>query len=628
MSHVTRQLFAIPPSQTGITEGFWKERLAVNRTAVIPAEYKQCKETGRLDVWTWKPGDPNEPHIFWDSDVAKWIEAVAYAHYEEPDPVAEAQVDAYIEAMSKAQAPDGYCNSHFLRVEPDMRWTDLRNAHELYCAGHFIEAAVAYFQATGKDALLKIMLRYIEHIRATFGTAPGQKRGIPGHQEIELALVRLYHLTKNPMHLELATYFVNERGHFPHYWDIEMEAWKIRGYYPRWAHPYEYAQSEMPARELSIVKGHAVRAMYFYAAMADIAAETSDVALLDACHRLWDDLTRHKLYITGGIGSSRDNEGFTGNYDLPNETAYSETCAAIGLVLWAQRLLAINPHRRYSDLIETALYNAILSGFSLDGIRFFYDNPLASRGHHTRQEWFGCSCCPTNVGRFLGALPQYIANTSSDGLWVHQYISSQISAAINNASVTLQQQTNYPWTPDIHLTVTPSASVRFTLRLRIPAWTDNPALLINGEKHSCVPDANGYLAIHREWQPGDTLTLTLPLTLRYLYARPEVNADAGRAALLRGPIVYCIEEIDNGKALASVIHPPLATWKEIPGTGLFKDIPLLQTLSASAPLPCEQHAPLYATAPAPLAPKKLLAIPYALWDNRGMGEMCLWLRQP
>ena len=625
MSPVTRQLLPIPLSQAAIVAGFWKERLAVNRTAIIPAEQKQCKETGRLDVWTWKPGQPNEPHIFWDSDVAKWIEAVAYAHYEQPDPVAEAQADAYIEAMGKAQAADGYCNSHFLRVEPAMRWTDLRNAHELYCAGHLIEAAVAYYQATGKDALLKIMLRYVDYIRTVFGTAPGQIRGYCGHQEIELALVKLYHLTRDPKHLELAAYFVNERGHFPHYWDIEMEAWKSRGGYPRWLHSYEYSQSEMPARELSIVKGHAVRAMYFYSAMADLAAETNDVALLDACHRLWHDLTQHKTYVTGGLGSSRDNEGFTAAYDLPNETAYSETCAAIGLVFWAQRLLAITPDRRYADLIEIALYNAILSGASLDGVKFFYDNPLASNGKHNRQDWFGCSCCPTNVGRFLSALPQYIANTSADGIWIHQYISSQVTAEINGTSVTLRQQTDYPKTPDILFTITPAKPARFTLRLRIPAWAENSTLLINNASISCTPDPHGYVAITRDWQPGDTVKLTLPLTVRYIYARPEVSYDAGRAALMRGPIVYCVEEIDNGKALASAVLPDLSTWRELPGDGMFQHFTLLETSSATAPLPCPDGAPLYTTTPVPLAPKKLRAVPYFLWNNRGPGEMRVWL---
>ena len=626
MHHVSRQLFAIPPTQTGITEGFWKERLEVNRTAIIPAEHKQCKETGRLDVWSWKPGMPNEPHIFWDSDVAKWIEGIAYARYQQPDPVAEAQADAYIETMRKGQAADGYCNSHFLLVRPEWRWANLRNDHELYCAGHFIEAAVAYFQATGKDALLNIMLRYVDCIRKKFGTGPDQIRGLPGHPEIELALVRLYHLTNDPKHLELAAYFVNERGNTPHYWEAEQKALEARGgsIGLNWAP--NYAQSDLPARELAIVTGHAVRAMYFYCGMADIAAETHDVALLDACHRLWDDLTQHKLYVTGGIGSSRDNEGFTAPYDLPNETAYSETCAAIGLVFWAQRLVAITPDRRYTDLIELALYNAILSGVSLDGIRFFYDNPLASNGKHMRQEWFGCSCCPTNVGRLLGALPGYIANTSDDGLWVHQYISSEIRADVKGATVTLRQKTDYPKTPDIHITLDPAAPARFTLHLRIPAWADAPTLLINGEPAACKPEANGYLAITREWRAGDTLKLSLNLALRYVYARPEVAYDAGRAVLMRGPVVYCVEEIDNGNALGSVILPNLATWRERSGDGIFKHFTLLETDSAAAPLPCDSAAPLYTTAPLPLAQKKLRAIPYLFWNNRGAGEMRVWLR--
>ena len=589
MSKNSRRLSAIPLKQSSVTGGFWMGRMEVNRTAIIPAEYKQCKETGRLDVWSWKPGMPKEPHIFWDSDVAKWIEAVAYAHCEYPDPEAEAHVDEYVESMRKGQAPDGYCNSHFLLVEPEMRWTDLRNCHELYCAGHFIEAAVAYHQATGKDALLNIMLRYIDCIAAKFGRGEGQIRGVPGHQEIELALVRLYHHTHDPKHLELAKYFVDERGASPHYWDVEFEAWKARGGYRGWAWAPEYSQSEMPARELSVVKGHAVRAMYFYSAMADVASETSppDAALLDACDRLWDDLTRHKLYITGGLGSSRANEGFTDPYDLPNETAYSETCAAIGLVFWAQRMLAIKPDRRYADLIEIALYNAILSGVSLDGVKFFYDNPLASAGNHMRQEWFGCSCCPTNVGRLLGALPQYIANTSDDGIWIHQYIASRVQTAIDGVAIAVSQETDYPRSPAIRIAINPDKPVRFTLRLRIPAWADAQcvkAVLANRElDSSCVKrEPNGYLAITDEWRPGDALNLTLPLTVRYVHARPEVGYDAGRAVLMRGPIVYCIEENDNGKNLACVRLPQeVSAWREcetnLPEHKIFEHFALLET---------------------------------------------------
>ena len=638
MPDITRQLSDIPASQAAITGGFWKKRLAVNRAAILPSVHKQCAETGRLGAWSWQPGQPATPHIFWDSDVAKWIEAVAYAHYENPDPGAEARADAYIASMAKGQAADGYCNSHYLLVEPEMRWTDLRNGHELYCAGHFIEAAVAYHQATGKDALLNIMLRYVACIRDTFGTGPGQSRGIPGHPEIELALIRLYHHTRDRKHLELAAHFINQRGQKPIWWDVEAEAWKARGGYHNFAWPPEYAQSEMPARELSLVRGHAVRAMYFYSAMADLAAETRDVALLDACHRLWDDLTRRKLYITGGLGSSRDNEGFTGPYDLPNETAYSETCAAIGLVFWAQRMLAIAPHRRYADLIETVLYNAIPSGVSLDGVKFFYDNPLASNGRHARQDWFGCSCCPTNVARFLGALPHYIANTSGDGIWIHQYISSHVQAAINGVTVGVSQSTDYPRSPLVCVTINPDKPVRFTLRLRIPAWLDaqcgadqtqhiHVRLVNRALAPSCVErEANGYLAITHEWQRGDTLHVTLPLAPRYVYARPEVADDAGRAVLMRGPVVYCVEEADNGKALASVVLPPVpAAWRERAGDGIFEDFMLLETDAASAPEIPANDAPLYADKPAPLAGKKLVAVPYALWNNRGPGEMRVWM---
>ena len=646
MPDISRQLSEIPLGNTTLTGGFWKERLAVNRAAIIPAERKQCQETGRLDVWAWQPGRPKTPHIYWDSDAAKWIEAVACARHEKPDPEAEARVDAYVAAMEKAQAPDGYCNSHYLLVEPDMRWTDLRNGHELYCAGHLIEAAVAYHQATGKDALLNIMLRYVDCIRKTFGTGPGQIRGIPGHPEIELALIRLYHHTRDPKHLELAAYFINQRGQKPLYWDAEEEAWEDRGGYKGWRWPPEYAQSDKPARELSEVRGHAVRAMYFYAAMAGLAAETNDAALLGACHRLWDDLTRHKLYITGGIGSSRDNEGFTGPYDLPNETAYSETCAAIGLVFWAQRLLAITPHRRYADLIETVVHNAIPAGVSLDGLKFFYDNPLASNGRHARKEWFDCSCCPTNVGRFLPTLPQLIADTSADGLWVHQYMPCEINANIMGTDVLVTMGADCLTSGDIALGVYPYASKRFTLRLRIPEWADGyEVMVILKDRNIAVPPGedeqlkvdreedkpheNGYFTITRKWYRGDIVSIKFGIAPRYVHAHPLAGENAGRAALMRGPVVYCVEEADNGKGLGGVVLPASpSAWREVPGTGMFKGFTLLETDAASAPVLPEPGAPLYAEKPAPLAPKKLTAIPYALWNNRGPGEMRVWMLCP
>jgi DUF1680 family protein len=354
----------LPLNNVTIDGGFWGPRLEINRQRTLPIEYKQCKDTGRIDAFRldWKPGAGPAPHIFWDSDVAKWIEAASYALNSHPDAALEGVVDETIALIASAQQADGYLNTHFTVVEPGKRWTNLRDRHELYCAGHLIEAGVAHFQATGKRALLDVVCRYADHIAAVFGPGPAQKRGYPGHEEIELALVKLYRATGERRYLDLSLYFINERGSQPHYYDLEaLERGEEPGKFR--FKTYAYMQAHLPVREQRQVVGHAVRAMYLYAAMADLAAETGDESLLQACEVLWEDLCLRKMYLTGGIGPSTDNEGFTGAYDLPNETAYAETCASIGLVFWAQRMLQSGCESRYADVMEGALYNGVLIGW-------------------------------------------------------------------------------------------------------------------------------------------------------------------------------------------------------------------------------------------------------------------------
>jgi len=401
-----------------VDDRFWTPRQETNRLVTLPIEYRQCRKTGRLRAWklNWRPGRGNPPHIFWDSDAAKWLEAVGYSLAARPDRKLERLADKVIDDIAAAQRPDGYLNIYYSVVEPDQRWTNLRDRHELYCAGHLMEAAVAYHQATGKRKLLDVLCRYADHIDATFGRSRGKKRGYPGHEEIELALVKLYHATGEKRYLKLAKYFVDERGRRPHYYDKEARA---RGDDRKkyWPGTYEYNQSHLPVRRQSAVVGHAVRAFYLYAGMADVAAETHDGELLAACKRLWRDATRHKMYVTGGVGPSGRNEGFTRTYDLPNETAYAETCAAIALVFFAHRMLQIEADAHYADVMERALYNGTISGVSADGTRFFYTNPLAAapparaaggKPEPHRREWFGCACCPPNIARLIASLPQYV----------------------------------------------------------------------------------------------------------------------------------------------------------------------------------------------------------------------------
>ncbi|MGH2346025.1 MAG: glycoside hydrolase family 127 protein, partial [Chloroflexota bacterium] len=369
-------------ADVAIDDAFWLPRLRINRERTIPFEYAQCKDTGRIDALRlrWKPGDQPVPHPFWDSDVAKWIEAASYSLAVHPDPALDARVDDTIALLASAQQPDGYLNTYFTVVKPGERWTDLRDAHELYCAGHLIEAGVAHFESTGKRSLLEVVSRYADHIDCIFGREPGRKRGYCGHEEIELALVKLYRATHEQRYLRLAQYFVDERGREPFYFDREAAERGTPGYFERHQSggalrtSREYNQAHQPVRDQKEVVGHSVRAMYLYSAMADLAGETGDAGLLDACRRLWDHLNGTRLYLTGGIGSAAQNEGFTADYDLPNRTAYAETCAAIGLVFWAHRMVQVEADGRYIDRLEQALYNGVLSGVSLDGTRFFYEN--------------------------------------------------------------------------------------------------------------------------------------------------------------------------------------------------------------------------------------------------------------
>lgn len=407
----------LPLQSVTLDDRFWRPRLEVNRTATLPFLYEQLERVGAIDALDLRPrplrvpchpGSAVTPQMWWDSDIAKWIETAAYALATHPDAALEAQVDALVEKIAAAQQPDGYFNTFFTAIESQNRLTNERDWHELYNAGHLIEAAVAYTQATGKTAFLDVMERYIRFLMGVYGPHPGQKHGYPGHEEIELALVKLSRLTGKREYLEFARYFVDERGRQPYFFDEEARA---RGEEPSSellshgdALPYEYMQAHKPMREQDKVVGHAVRAMYLYSAMADLAAELGDESLRQACERLWADLTSRRLYVTGGLGPSAHNEGMTTNYDLPNDTAYAETCAAVGLVFWAQRMLNLTGDGQYTDLMERALYNNVLSGVAQDGRRFFYDNPLESHGDKHRWEWHSCPCCPPNVSRLLASL--------------------------------------------------------------------------------------------------------------------------------------------------------------------------------------------------------------------------------
>jgi DUF1680 family protein len=618
-----------------LQDGLWAPRQRAVRERTVPFLFSQCEKNGlieALDVDS-PPGPlripfnnrPNTAVMYWDSDIAKCIEMASYTLATHYDAAIDARIDDLIARIAKAQQPDGYFNSYFIRREPAKRWTNLRDWHELYCAGHLIEAAVAHRQATGKTTLLDLMRRYVDYIAIVFGPGPNQKRGYCGHPEIELALVKLYHLTGERRYLDVAKFFVDERGRQPHYFDHEA---RDRGQDPaaRFHGTYEYSQSHVPVREQRQVVGHAVRAMYLYSAMADLAGEFGDTSLMDACKTLWADLTGKRLYVTGGLGPSARNEGFTADYDLPNETAYAETCAAVGLIFWAHRLLLVERDARYADMMELALYNGALSGLSLDGEQFFYDNPLASRGEHHRWTWHRCPCCPPNIGRLIASLGQYVYSTGPDEAAVHLYVTGRAQFAIGDVNVTLTQATQYPWDGVVRIAVEPEQSSEFALRLRIPGWSRKASLEINGAAVDlkAVMD-RGYAHIRRSWQKGDSVTLTLEMLPERIYAHPEVAADAGRVALKRGPIVYCVEGNDNKAAAHRIVLP-----RESRITAQF-DPDLLTgvgTLSAEALVigPWEEGT-LYRADPPQAQRTTIRAIPYSFWANREPAEMRVWLRE-
>jgi DUF1680 family protein len=616
----------LPLASVVIADEFWAPRLRTNRERTIPIEYEQCRTTGRFDALrlNWEPGMEPIPHIFWDSDVAKWIEAASYTLATHPDPRLEAQLDEVIALLASAQQPDGYLNTHFTVVEPGKRWTNLRDRHELYCAGHLIEAAVAHFQATGQRTLLDVLCRYADHIDRTFGPRPGQARGYPGHEEIELALVKLYHATGELRYLELSRYFVEERGRQPHYYDLEARA---RGEDPAsyWAKTYAYLQAHVPVRAQHEVVGHAVRAMYLYSALADLAGETGDRTLLETCEELWLHLCTRNLYITGGIGPSPANEGFTADYDLPNESAYAETCAAIGLVFWNQRLLQLECDARYADVLERALYNGVLSGVSLDGERFFYENPLASQGHHHRQAWFDCACCPPNLARLLASLGQYIYAYNKTDLVVHLYVQGSGRFSMDGQDILLHQETRYPWEGLVKLRFEMDRPAAFGLKLRIPGWCHSARLSVNGEPVEIAPFLErGYVRVERLWQPVDQVTLELPMPVERIYAHPHVRQTAGQVALQRGPLVYCLEAVDHSVPLQCILLPHDAQLSTHFEPELLGGVNVL-TAEALAADSSDWDATLYRAQAPVLKACRLTAIPYYAWDNRQPGQMRVWL---
>jgi uncharacterized protein len=618
-------LTAVPFTDVRISDTFWSPRQQANRDRSIPHSIDWCEQSGRIRNFAKAAGlvpGKFEGIFFNDSDVYKVIEGACYSLATHPDPVLSARIDDIISTIAAAQQKDGYLNTYYTLAEPGKRWTNFPVMHELYCAGHLFEAAVAHYQATGKRTLLDVACRFADHIDSVMGPGSGKRHAVPGHEEIELALMKLWRATGQERYAKLAQHFIDERG-------VERPDRKSAG---------EYCQDHKPVREQSEVCGHAVRAMYLYSGMADVAAYTGDKGLTDALDRLWHDLVDKKMYVTGGIGSSASNEGFTTAYDLPNDAAYAETCAAIGNVMWNHRmnllhlnLLHQSDERRkghgdakYADLMEQTLYNGMASGVSLDGTKFFYVNPLASRGAHHRQPWFDCACCPSNMVRVLASLGGYVAAQSDDDIYINLYIDSTIRVKLAETTVTLRVETRYPWEDKVKITVTPEKSAIFSLCLRVPEWCGKDRqFLLNGTNPDMEDRPGYYTCIANTWKAGDTVEVTLPMEVRRIEAHPAVRANAGRVAIQRGPIVYCLEGTDNAGRARSLALPHDAKLEPMFRSDLLGGVTVL-TGTARVATRQGWDGVLYRRVVEPES-QPVTAVPYCVWDNREAGDMVVWI---
>jgi len=604
------KLRSVPVENVQLEDSFWLPRISTLHEKTLPSQHRIFEETGRIFNFQRVSGKKKGEFkglYFNDSDVYKWVEAAAFALANKKSDELYKLVRQTLSEILSAQDCDGYLNTYFSFEKKKERWSNLRDMHELYCAGHFIQAAIAYYRAIGEKEVLDAACRLADHINKIFG--PNGRTGTPGHPEIEMALVELYRLTGMKEYLELAKFFIDNRG-----------KGLIGG------NPYHI--DHKPFRELEEIVGHAVRSVYLNCGATDIYMETGEKALLDALLRLWHSMTEHKMYVTGGIGSLYTGESFGMDYDLPNVTAYAETCAAIANVMWNWRMLLATGEARFADVMELALYNGVLAGISLDGEKYFYVNPLADRGTHRRQRWFRCACCPPNIARMLASIPGYIYSLSSKGVWIHLYVQSRAYLDIHGISVDLFQKTRYPWNGEIEIQVQPEEEATFSIYLRIPGWCRRPRVFINEEAAKQPIKPGEYLEIQRLWKPGDRIKLTLPMLVERTVCHPYVMENHDRVALKRGPLVYCVEQIDNPEFdVWALVLPPNsrleARWDPAVLNGVV-------VISGEAYAVDMKHGrELYRVedrSHIEMHKVRFTAIPYFAWANRNQGSMTVWIR--
>jgi len=635
------RLNTVQLSKINITDAFWKRYTDLVEDVIIPyqwdimndnipgVESSHCLENFKIAAGQKKGQFYGA--VFQDTDVAKWLEAVGYSLAEKKNEKLEKLADDAIDVIVQAQQKDGYLDTYFIIKEPEQRWRNLCEGHELYSAGHMIEAAIAYYEGTGKRKLLDSMIRLADLICRTFGPEEGQNHGYPGHQEIELALVRLYRVTQDKKYLKQAKYFLDIRGVGENYFLVERKQKNFKRIFPE-LEDYDpaYSQSHEPVRKQKTAEGHAVRAVYMYSAMADVAEEYQDKELMEACENLWENITQKRMYITGGIGSSGFLERFTTDYDLQNDSNYSETCASIGMALFSLRMANITRDSRYAEVMEQELYNNILAGIAQDGKSFFYVNPLeikprqcmphTSRAHvkARRQKWFGVACCPPNIARTLASLGQYIYGVDGADIYTHLYIGNQTDIPVNNDVVQIRIDSMFPWNGNIKVKVQ-GVKEKIKLHFRIPSYSENFQLYCNGEEQELKVN-NGYAYV--EICENSRIDIQFDMPVAFLHANYKVSADVGKVAIKRGPIVYCLEEIDNGPDLQCIY----LSSKEA-HVRKSRSFPECFEIELQGRRLISKSEGLYSSDGLSYSDVNIQAIPYAYWNNRREGEMLVWIHE-
>lgn len=648
---IKKPLKTVPLHQINIHDEFWDQYIRLVKEVLIPYQWDILND--RLEgietshciqnfkIAAGEAAGDFEGAVFQDTDVAKWLEAVAYVLETSFDQDLERLADETINLVGRAQGEDGYLNTYFTINDPSLRWTNLKEGHELYTAGHMIEAAVAYYEATGKKEFLGIMEKFADLICQTFGPEEGKCHGYPGHQEIELALIRLYHATGKRKYAELARYFIDRRGVGENYFLQEEKRPEYKQIFPEFAgYDTKYSQSHLPVREQTTAEGHAVRAVYMYCAMADLAQIYEDEELLCACKTLWDDMVKRRMYITGSIGSSGILERFTTDYDLPNNCNYSETCASIGLALFGRRMAQITKDASYMDVVERALYNTVLSGIAMDGKSFFYVNPLevwpdncmerTSKEHvkAIRQTWFGVACCPPNIARTLASIGQYMYFTDEDTLYVNLYITNTASVEVSGGRVRVEMESDLTNTGHIVIRITKGANAdRYHLALRIPDYVKEYQILEDGGEISNYRMEKGYLYIDDLQEETVRLVVNFEVPARFVRANPRVREDAGKIALVKGPLVYCLEEIDNGENLPAIFVDGRQELEEGFEEDLLGGVTTIMFTGKRLTDEEWQDDALYGERKNCFREVELKAVPYHRWNNRGEGEMLVWMKE-